>query len=106
MVLRQHGFPAVCFNGEGYGLNKESGTFQFVKSTVRSLKKRFTAVVLLLDSDDAGIRSAIKFSALHNVPFTYFNRAKDPSDFQMKFSPNKTHTQIKKLLAKLFKHEN
>lgn len=106
MVFRQHGFPAVSFNGEGYGLNKESETFPFIKATVKALKKRFTSVVLFLDGDDVGIRNAIRFSSLHKVPFTYLTKAKDPSDFQKRSSPYKTHRQLKKLLAKVFKHEN
>lgn len=103
MVLRQHGFPAICFNGEGYGCDPDSLSYIPVKNVVRALKKRFTNVVLLLDSDEAGRTNAAKFSLSHKVPYTYTNKnCKDPSDFQKKFGQKATFRMLKRRFAKSF----
>jgi len=60
MVLRQHGFNAVCFNGEGYGTSDKS--YSELQPFIVGLKKRFKHIILFLDSDDAGVSYAMKLS--------------------------------------------
>jgi hypothetical protein len=61
MVLRQHGFNAVCFNGEGYGTSDKS--YSEIQPFVVGLKKRFKHIILFLDSDDAGLNYSVKLSS-------------------------------------------
>lgn len=106
MVFTQHGFPAICFNGEGYGCDQSSESYFVVKNTIKALRKRFGKIVLFLDSDGPGIANASKFSRLHKVPFTYTNCEKDPSDFQRRFGPKVTFRTIKKKLSKVLRDEH
>lgn len=106
MVLKQHGFPAICFNGEGYGCDPSSSSFDVVKSTIKGLKRRFEKIVLLLDSDEVGKANSAKFSLHHKIPTTFIGPQKDPSDFQRKHGVRKTFRVLKQLMSKSLRHES
>lgn len=105
MVLRQHGFPAICFNGEFYGNTKDSASGKVVSTIVDALKKRYKRVLLFLDNDEAGIKASIQLSRNYNVPYGVLKtpRLKDISDYQKKHGPHKTFRIIKKIISKTFK---
>lgn len=102
MVLRQHGFPAICFNGESYGTNENSDSGKLVKQTITSLKKRFAHVVIMLDNDEPGRTASAKISRITNTAEVLLHGSKDISDFQKKYKPQKTFRTLKKSLAKTF----
>jgi hypothetical protein len=105
MVFRQHGIPAICFNGEGYGCDKMSESYEVVKNTLRGLRKRFTHMVLFFDSDRVGRVNSARFSELHKVPYTFVLKRKDPSDFQKAYGCVVTFRTIKKALSKALRDE-
>lgn len=107
MVLRQHGFPAICFNGETYGVTKGSDSGKVVATIIEVLKKRFKRVLLFLDNDEAGVKSSIKWERNYNVPYTVLKtpKLKDISDYQKKYGPHKTFRIIKRLVSKKFKED-
>lgn len=103
MVLTQHGFPAICFNGEGYGCDPGTSSFEPVKLTIKALRRRFSKIAVLFDSDEAGRQLAEKFSRHHKVPIILIGPQKDPSDFQRKHGSKKTFRELKKSLSKAFR---
>lgn len=107
MVFKQHGFPAICFNGESYGINKDSESGKTVASTINILKKRYSYLLLFLDNDDPGVKASIKLQQMHHVPYTVSpaKELKDISDYQKKYGPQKTFRTIKKLISKQFRHD-
>jgi hypothetical protein len=107
MVLRQHGFPAICFNGEGYGKGDNEPTNKVVTTYASILAKRFRYRLLLLDHDEAGISASAVISRKLKVPYvtTGFESAKDISDYQRKHGPNKTFRLLKKLIKSKFKKD-
>lgn len=100
MVLRQHGFPAICFNGEAYGVNKNSTSGKFVSDTITILKKRFKNVILFLDNDEPGIQAAVKLQQINSIPLMCLTVEKDISDYQKKKGTHKTFRILKKMLSK------
>lgn len=104
MVLRQHGFPAICFNGEAYGSTKGSDSGRVVGSIIDILRKRFKRVLLFLDNDEAGIVASSKLGRNYNVQFITLKtpKCKDISDYQKRYGTYKTHRILKKLIAKTF----
>lgn len=104
MVLRQHGFPSICFNGEAYGTSETSDASKVVDMYIKILKTRFKHVCLFLDNDEAGLTSAALLGRKHRIPFiTTESDYKDISDFQKKFGVHKTYKLIKKRLRSHFK---
>jgi len=104
MVLRQHGFPAICFNGEAYGIAEDSGASKIVDTYVKILKSRFKYVCLFLDNDAAGLMASGILSRKHKIPFiTTKSKQKDISDFQKKYGVHKTYKTIKKSICAHFK---
>jgi hypothetical protein len=47
---------------------------------INMFKKRYDSIVVIFDSDVAGIKAAKKYEELYNIPFVYFSKAKDVSD--------------------------
>ena len=105
MVLRQHGFPAICFNGEGYGKGDNEPTNKVVNTYAAILAKRFRYRLLLLDHDEAGLSASAVLSRKLRVPYvsTGLDSAKDISDYQKKYGANKTFKLLKKLIKSKFK---
>jgi hypothetical protein len=105
MVLRQHGFPAICFNGETYGTSDSGDASKVVDMYVKILKSRFRYVCLFLDHDPAGLASSAILARKHRIPFITTGCAdKDISDFQKTHKPSKTYRLIKKLIKSQFKN--
>lgn len=101
MVLRQHGFHAIAFNGEGYGLKKDSETWKTVSSAVTILKKRFKYVFFFPDNDNSGIEFGMQFTAVHHVSyFVLSGKHKDISDYQKAKGIHSTFRTLKKLLSR------
>lgn len=99
MVLHQHGFPAICFNGEGVGSGQEG--FAAVLPHVRGLKRRFENIILFLDNDEAGVKHAAKLATKLKVrSITLWGRFKDISDYQRHYGVRRTYKQIKSLVKK------
>ena len=106
MVLRQHGFPAICFNGETYGTSENGDASKVVDMYFKILKSRFKYICLFLDHDSAGISSSAILGRKHRVPFvTTGSSEKDISDFQKKYGVYKTYRLVKKLIRSQFKNK-
>jgi len=104
MVLKQHGFNAICFNGEGYGTTDKS--FSDISPFIKGLKQRFKYLVLFLDGDEAGRQYSLKLvSKLRCRSINLLSKQKDISDYQKTFGVRKTHKTLKKLLSKTFANE-
>ena len=105
MVLRQHGFPAICFNGETYGSTKGSDSGKVVAAIIEVLRKRFKRVMLFLDNDEAGIKASIKWERNYSIPYAVLKTPglKDVSDYQKRNGPHKTFRTIKRIISKTFK---
>lgn len=106
MVLKQHGFPSICFNGEMYGTAENSDATKVVDMYVKILKSRFKYVCLFLDSDDPGIIAATTLARKHRIPFitTGSKVCKDVSDYQKKYGVHKTFKMIKKSICSHYKN--
>lgn len=104
MVLRQHGFPAICFNGETYGLSENTEASKVIDMYVKILKSRFKYVCLFLDDDEAGWIASTALAKKHRIPFITTNsRCKDISDYQKSFGVVKTFRLIKHKIRSQFK---
>jgi len=102
MVLKQHGFNAICFSGEGTGTT--AATFEVVRPYVKGLQKRFEHVVLFLDGDEAGINfTRILSQKLRVKSINLDAKCKDISDYQKINGIYRTKKIIKKKLSKCFK---
>lgn len=103
MVLRELGYNAIAFNGEGYGIGTGDSA-KIVRDTINKLEKRFEHIVFYMDNDPAGIEFSIKLSQQYkkkyitNLPKT----PKDISDFVKLKSIYNGKRTIKHLLRKQF----
>lgn len=104
MVLKEMGFPAVCMNGEGYGISAKSA--EVFKQLVQTLKKRFRHCLLLLDNDEAGQRFSSKLGAEYRLPFVFIPKSKDVSDSVHKYGYDLTFKRLKKLISHKYKHHD
>jgi hypothetical protein len=50
------------------------------KEQIDVLKKRFKKIVVILDSDETGVKSMVKYKELYDLPFIYLPLEKDISD--------------------------
>lgn len=106
MVLRQHGFPAICFNGESYGKGDNEPTNKVLTTYATILAKRFRYRLLFLDNDAPGIAAAAVIGRKIKTPYvTTGSSFKDISDYQKKYGPNRTYRLIKKLIKSKFKSD-
>lgn len=98
MMLHELGFPAVCMNGEGYGLSRD--TKDIMTKLIRDLRKRFRFIFGFMDSDEAGLRFTSKLLSIHSLDsvHTPINSPKDISDYMERFKWKKTWKLLKKLL--------
>lgn len=102
MVLWEHGFPAVCLQGEGYGAYGKS--VDIMGSLVKELKSRFRYVFFFMDSDPPGIAYSERLSALHGLECCFTEKEKDISDYRKKFKGNLTTRLLKKIIVKAWKN--
>lgn len=104
MVLRQHGFPAICFNGESYGKGDNEPTNKILQTYASIVKKRFKYQLLFLDNDAPGIAAASVISKKTGISYvTTGSKFKDISDYQRKYGPQKTYRKLKKIITSKFK---
>lgn len=104
MVLKQHGFPAICFNGEMYGASDAKPTEKIVSTYISIVKKRFRYVFLMLDGDVAGVTAATKMASKYRIPFMDSGEVhKDISDYQAHYGVKGTFKLLKKLIRSHFK---
>lgn len=103
MVLKQHGFQAICFNGEGYGTSDKS--YNELRPYIIGLKKRFENIVLFLDADDAGVSYSMKLASKLKCKYIILPKEKDISDYQKKYGVISTFRLVKKLISKKFKQD-
>lgn len=103
MTLDALGFPAIAFNGEGYGIKGES--HKIVSGVLKIVKSRYRYVMLYLDSDDPGLQFSMQFATKHNIPFIVNPTAsfKDISDYRAKYGEHKAFKLIKKLVRNKLK---
>lgn len=107
MVLRQHGFPAICFNGETYGLAENTEASKVIDMYVKILKSRFKYVCLFLDNDEAGLLASATLARKHRLPYvTTGSVFKDISDYQKAFGVVKTFRHLKKKIRSQFKNNS
>lgn len=105
MVLKQHGFPAICFNGENYGVSENSDASKVIDMYVKILKSRFKYVCLFLDNDDAGLTASAILSRRYRIPYIVtLSKHKDVSDYQKKCGVFKTFRLIKKQISSHYKN--
>lgn len=102
MVLKELGFPAICFNGESYGINKASKSYAVAKSVLDALKKRSKYLILFLDSDEPGLKATLGMAQAHKLMWvtTREGGPKDISDYYKKYGRKKTFRLVKKLIKK------
>jgi len=101
MVLWEHGFPAVCMQGEGYGAYGEST--EVMASLIKELKQRFRYVFFFMDNDTPGRTYTDKLHALHGLEYCFTEKEKDISDYRKKFKGNLTTRLLKKIIVKAWK---
>jgi hypothetical protein len=104
MVLKELGYNAIAFNGEGYGLG-EGETSRFVTKTLAKLERRFEHIVFYLDNDEPGINFATKLAHKFSKKFIYnpIGTPKDISDYVKAKSFYNGKRRIKRLLSKTFR---
>lgn len=106
MVLRQHGFPAICFNGEGYGASDAKTTEKIVNNYISIIKQRFRYVFIMLDGDVAGVTAAAKMASKYRLPYVDSGKVhKDISDYQKHYGVKGAFKLLKKLIRSNFKHQ-
>lgn len=98
MVLREHGFSAVCMQGEGYGSYGES--VGVMKGLISLLKSRFRYVFFFMDSDEPGKSYSAKLKEIHGLECCFTTKVKDISDHEFKYGKNATTRLIKKQIVK------
>lgn len=103
MVLKQHGFQAICFNGEGYGTSDKS--YSELRPYIIGLKKRFENIILFLDADDAGVAYSIALASKLKCKYIILSKEKDISDYQKKYGVRSAFRMVKKLISKKFKQD-
>lgn len=103
MVLKQHGFQAICFNGEGYGTSDKS--YSELRPYIIGLKKRFENIILFLDADDAGVAYSIALASKLKCKYIVLPKEKDISDYQKKYGVRSAFRMVKKLISKKFKQD-
>jgi len=103
MVLKQHGFQAICFNGEGYGTSDKS--YSELRPYIIGLKKRFENIILFLDADDAGVAYSIALASKLKCKYIILPKEKDISDYQKKYGVRSAFRMVKKLISKKFKQD-
>lgn len=103
MVLKQHGFNAICFNGEGYGTSDKS--YSELKPYITGLRNRFENIILFLDADDAGISYSAALASKLKCKYIILPKEKDISDHQKKYGIKSTFRLVKKLISKKFKQD-
>lgn len=103
MVLRQHGFNAICFNGEGYGTSDKS--YSELRPYIIGLNKRFENIILFLDADDAGVSYSMKLASKLRCKYILLPKEKDISDYQKKYGVRSAFRMVKKLISKKFKQD-
>lgn len=103
MVLKELGFPAVCMNGEGYGI--KGTTKALMDQLVSTLKRRFRYCLFLLDGDEAGLKFGSQLSAIHRIPYVVMPKTKDISDFMRTYGYALTFKRLKKLISSKFKSD-
>lgn len=104
MVLKEMGYNAIAFNGEGYGLGN-GDTARFVEKTIAKLEKRFEHIVFYLDNDEPGINFASTLARKFGKKFIYNppKTPKDISDYVKQKSFFNGKRRIKKLLSRAFR---
>lgn len=103
MVLWEHGFPAVCMQGEGFGAYGKS--IEIMASLVKELKQRFRYVFFFMDSDDPGKAYTAKLHSIHGLQYCFTEKEKDISDYRKKFKGNLTTRLLKKIIVKAWRQE-
>ena len=100
MVLHQHGFSAISFNSETFGVRGD--TAKIFASVLSLLKLKFRYVVLFLDNDTAGITSANQLGIKYNLKSIVTEEVKDISDYQKRYGVRKTSKKLKTWIKRAF----
>lgn len=93
IVLNKMGFEAISPGNEGSFLSDKA---------IRTIKSKYSKVILLYDNDKAGLKATRKLFKKYNFDFRFISRklnAKDVSDLVKEIGYEKAETYIKKLLA-------
>jgi DNA primase len=79
MVLYELGFEAIALNSETDIPNKQ---------LINHLVSKYKNIIFLYDNDATGIKKAIEYSSMFNIPFIYLDESdtKDCSDYVKKYS--------------------
>lgn len=105
MVLRELGYNAIAFNGEGYGTS-DSDSSRYLARIISQLKRRFEYLLFFMDNDKAGAQYSEKLTYKHGVQHALLPKGpKDISDYIEKNKIPKTHRTLKKLISKALRNE-
>lgn len=64
------------------------------KTLIKKYKKKYQAVVAVLDSDDAGIKAMKEYNEKYNITFCYLPLEKDVSDIMLHHGKDKTMFEL------------
>ncbi|MGL5079525.1 MAG: hypothetical protein ACRDBG_27315, partial [Waterburya sp.] len=99
MTLNSFGFQAICFSSEA--LPKRGENYEFLKSLIGNLNRRFEYVLSIFDNDEAGKAGAAVLLGLGVPGFQL--KAKDPFDSVIIFKRLKTFRVLKKNVKQIVK---
>lgn len=81
---------ALCLTAIGINaIAPQSENTTLSSSVIEELKTRFNKVFIMFDTDNAGIKNALKFSKLYNIPYLMLpndNVGKDVADYKEKLT--------------------
>lgn len=90
MVYSLFGIPAISMTSE---------TTSIADDTISKLKLRFKRILINLDNDETGIKSAQRLSERYGLDSFFIPDCKDISDYIKKYGKNNTNKLIKKLVS-------
>lgn len=101
MMLREFGFPAICFNSET--IVGKDGCYEYVDEVIKAVKYRFENVVTMFDNDEAGKKQSERLRALYRISPIYSVGGKDITDSVKNKGKRFALKRLKRALSKNFK---
>lgn len=107
MVLKEIGYNAIAFNGEGYGVG-DGESARHMRQVINKLEDRFEHIIFYMNNDVPGLNFNQKLGYQYRKKYIHnpINAPKDISDYTRKYGLHNGKRLLKKLLSKQFRHHD